>query len=84
MEMLSWSEIDDLRANLRADERAQFDEQLHELVTRPDGRDGDDTAYQDLIARWRAVTRRADLPAARYRFVEPRHPWLARLTTPAH
>ena len=82
METLSWTEVDDLRANLRADERARFDAELHDLAVGPEP--ASDSAYASLIARWRAVTaNRADLPAARYPEVH-RVGWMNRLTAALH
>ena len=80
MEMISWTSVDDLRANLRAEERARFDAQLRELASHADATDAD---YTELVHRWRLVTHRADLPAERYRFVD-RPTWKSRLTASFH
>ena len=82
--MLSWTEVDDLRANLRADERAQFDAELHDLAAESIRDAGNEAAYAALVDRWRRVTAsRADLPTVRYPEVH-RTGWRTRLSAPLH
>ena len=82
--MLSWTEVDDLRANLRAEERAQFDNELHDLAADSIRDAGNEDAFAELVARWRGVTTsRSDLPTVRYPEVH-RTGWMTRINSALH
>jgi hypothetical protein len=74
MDTLSWSEVDDLRAQLGPIERARFDAELRELASSDED---PGSAFEDLLARWRGVVRPTRMRSYRLGFAPG---WMARLT----
>jgi hypothetical protein len=78
MDTLSWTEVDDLRAQLAAPERERFDQELRALASASED-DPTGSAFADLLDRWRGIIRPTRTATFRLGIAPG---WMARLTAP--